>query len=155
MNKQQEKAAKPRYLNYLAAGSGVVGLLLFVGLIVWLASGFMSQGRGSHVVGEAGDKLADDGVILPPADAGPVFVAPAVPGLTAQDLLDSAVPPDDWAVAPDGVAPVAETQPLFNAPSGVGHILQFAAPGSRHAALVVLGQHSSCSWIRYDMANPQ
>jgi hypothetical protein len=68
-------------------------------------------------------------------------------------LLASAVPPDGWAATPDGVAPVDGPRPLFTAFYRTDAVLQFAAPGTGHAALVGdwMGTHR---WLRYDLRKP-
>src|SRR5262249_28996361 len=63
---------------------------------------------------------------------------------------------DDWAVTPDGVAPIEGPRPLFAMPAGfggTGTALQFAGPGSEHAALVGQGRNGR-RWLRYDLRKP-
>jgi hypothetical protein len=146
---KSSKDATGARLRVLLVVAGVAALVLFqVGFIAWLVSG-TAKDLEAGTPGEVGSV---------PTDVGPVTIAAAPTGkswLTERELLDSALPPEDWAVEPDAVLPIElPARLLFNAPSGVAHVLQFAAPGTGRAAFVVRGQGNACSWVRYDLRKP-
>jgi hypothetical protein len=143
-NRQEEASGVRRKQLYI--GGGVAGMLLLVGLVMWLVP---RPGRMWVAAGGGGGGAKAE-------DVGPITVAAAqadVAGLSAADLLASAVPPDNWVVALDGVDPVDGPRQLFTAFNNPEAVLQFAAPGTGHAAL--LGSwNNQRRWVRYDLRKP-